>query len=141
MPEAAYEALEKYGRDLVGEARSGRLSPVIGRDGEIRRVIQILSHKTKNNPVLVGDPGVGKTAIVDGLAQRIVRQDVPEGLKDKTIFALDMGSLVAGARVPRRVRGAPERRLELHDVDDELVRPGAPVGPARVDRLHAVGVS
>ncbi len=109
-PETAYEALEKYGRDLVAEARDGKLDPVIGRDAEIRRVIQILSRKTKNNPVLVGDPGVGKTAIVEGLAQRIVRGDVPEGLKDKTIFALDMGSLVAGAKYRGRIRGAPARR-------------------------------
>ena len=96
-PENSYDALKKYGTDLVERARSNKLDPVIGRDTEIRNVIRILSRKTKNNPVLIGEPGVGKTAIAEGLAQRIVRGDVPEGLKNKTIFSLDMGALIAGA--------------------------------------------
>jgi ATP-dependent Clp protease ATP-binding subunit ClpB len=107
-PEATYQALEKYGIDLVAQARKGKLDPVIGRNEEIRRVIRILSRKTKNNPVLIGEPGVGKTAIVEGLAQRILRGDVPEGLKDRTLFSLDLGALVAGAKY----RGEFEERLK-----------------------------
>ncbi len=130
-PEATYEALQKYGRDMVAEARSNRLDPVIGRDSEIRRVIRILSRKTKNNPVLIGEAGVGKTAIVEGLAHRIVRGDVPEGLKEKAIFALDMGALVAGAKY----RGEFEERLkavlqEIKESDGRIL--------LFIDELHTI---
>ncbi|WP_072908656.1 ATP-dependent chaperone ClpB [Malonomonas rubra] len=130
-PEETYEALAKFGRDLVEEVKSGKLDPVIGRDEEIRRVIRILSRKTKNNPVLIGEPGVGKTAIVEGLAHRIVRGDVPEGLKGKTVYSLDMGALVAGAKY----RGEFEERLkavlkEIHDSAGRIL--------LFIDELHTI---
>ena len=106
--EDSYDALKRYARDLTATAREGKLDPVIGRDEEIRRTIQVLSRRTKNNPVLIGEPGVGKTAIVEGLALRIVNGDVPEGLKEKRLLALDLGALIAGAEIPRRVRRAPQ---------------------------------
>src|SRR5919205_1422356 len=130
-PEGTYQALEKFGRDLTAAAESGKLDPVIGRDEEIRRVIQVLSRRTKNNPVLIGDPGVGKTAIAEGLAQRIVAGDVPEGLKGKRVWALDIGALLAGAKY----RGEFEERLkavlqEIHNAEGELI--------LFIDELHTI---
>jgi len=130
-PEVAYEALEKYGIDLVAEARKGKLDPVIGRDEEIRRVIRILSRKTKNNPVLIGEPGVGKTAIIEGLAQRIVRGDVPEWLKDRSVFSLDMGALMAGAKY----RGEFEERLKA--VLNEIVQSDGRI-LLFIDEVHTI---
>src|SRR5699024_9132273 len=130
-PEGTYNALEKYGTDLTEAARAGKIDPIIGRDGEIRRVVQVLSRRTKNNPVLIGDPGVGKTAVVEGLAERMVDGDVPESLQCKRLISLDLGSMVAGAKY----RGEFEERLkavleEIKVSDGEIV--------TFIDELHTV---